>query len=423
MTGSPRKCKQYCFEEKKLIVETYLSERYLDLTVKDFSKICGVAYGTLREWLHSIGRDVTRIEELRGKRRKRACSGQLQLSEPIRALILHVKGRFSDWGPLKIKQYLFRHEQILVPQSSIYRFLKLQGLVKERVPTSGSKSVHDRLFEYPHPLAAVQLDLMDLTLSSGLKIHLVSFLDDYSRFVLGNRFVSVKTMDEVIAAFQESVCTYGVMERVLTDLGSEFVSWQRFTRFEQLLCDLDVEHIASGPAKPQNQGKVERWHQTVRQALRKRGPLDFSSEAQIWIRALTDMYNYERPHQALGGLTPADRFFGVAEELGAELDRYREGKRANQCVYFSCRIGDRKIVVSGPRADNLSIFSNGVRLDENSPAETQLNRTVCADNAQSTAEDAAQSRAKQKRISQLKKTVPTSAPATPSNERIKHRDP
>jgi len=412
MTGSPRKCKQYCFEEKKLILETYLSEQYSNLTVKKFSDICGVAYGTLKDWLNTIDQDVTRIEELRGKRRKNAWPGQLKLSEPIRDLILEVKGRFADWGPLKIKQYLFRHEQVLIPQSSIYRFLKLNGLVKERVSTSDPKSVHDRLFEYPHPLAAVQLDLMDLTLSSGLKIHLVSLLDDYSRFVLGNRFISVKTMDEVIAAFQESVRTYGVMERVLTDLGSEFVSWHRFTRFEELLCDLDVEHIASGPQKPENQGKVERWHQTVRQALKKRGPLDFSSEAQLWIRVLTDMYNYERPHQALGGLTPADRFFGVAEELSAELDRYREGKREGQRVYFSCRIGDRKIVVSGPRADNLSIFSNGVRLDESPAAETQLNRIICADNAPGAAKDAEQSPTQQKQISQLEKTV-SQVPSNP----------
>lgn len=146
----------------------------------------------------------------------------------------------------------------------------------------------------------------------------------------------------------------------LTDHGSEFVSWQRFTRFEELLVDLDVEYIASGPDKKENQGKVERWHQTIRQALRERGPLDYSSEAQLWIRALVDHYNYERPHQALGGLVPADRFWGIAEELSAELGQYRKGRRVGQCLYVACRVGERKVVISGPRSEALSILVDGV---------------------------------------------------------------
>jgi len=275
-------------------------------------------------------------------------------------LVLGVKDANRSWGPLKIKQYLFRHEQLVVPQTSIYRLLKSKGLVNERA--CGEPEPGDRRFEYPYPLAAVQLDLMDLRLSSGLTIHLVTLLDDFSRFVLMSRFVPVKTMDGVIEVFREAVRMYGVMERLLTDCGSEFVSWQRFTRFEELLLDLDIEHIASGPDKKENQGKVERWHQTVRQALRERGPLDYSSEAQLWIRRVADHYNYERPHQALGGLVPADRFFGVAEEVSAELQQYRKGQRSGQCVYFTCRVGDRKVVVSGPRADALSVLVDGVRV-------------------------------------------------------------
>jgi len=360
-----RRCginRHYKFEEKKLVLETFLSKKYSEMSLTAFSGICGIKYHTLYGWGRSIGWDRLRIEELRRKSPKKSVDILTQLSKPVQDLILQVKDRFASWGPLKIKQYLFRHEQVLVPQTSVYRFLKSKGLVKEREEQSTAETGHGRRFEYPYPLAAVQMDLMHLTLSSGVTIYLITLLDDFSRFILGTCFVAVKTMDEAIAAVTESVRTYGVMERLLTDLGSEFVSWQRFTRFEELLSDLDVEHIASGPDKKENQGKVERWHQTVRQALRERGPLDYSSEAQLWIRGVTDMYNYERPHEALGGLVPADRFFGVSEELEAELEQYRKDERSGQRIYFTCRVGDQKIVVSGPRADKLSVMMNGVDL-------------------------------------------------------------
>jgi len=404
----------YQFAEKKLVLETFLSGKYSEMSLKDFSEICGINYGTIYSWGHAINWDLSRIEELIRKSRKKPFESLTQLAEPVQDLILRLKDSFPSWGPLKIKQYLFRHEQVLVPQTSVYRFLKSKGLVKERDKPSTGEARHTRRFEYPYPLAAVQMDLMNVTLSSGVTIYLITLLDDFSRFVLGCCFTAVKTMDATIDAVGEVVRTYGVMERLLTDLGSEFVSWQRFTRFEELLCDLDVEHIASGPDKKENQGKVERWHQTVRQGLRERGPLDYSSEAQLWIRGVTDQYNYERPHEGIGGLVPADRFFGVSEELEAEMERYRKDERSGQRIYFACRVGDQKMVVSGPRTDKLSVMMNGVRLNNDVPLKQfeDLEATVSTDDVNAgNGED-------QRMTKQLEKKLDPVFPDKPTNKDV-----
>ena len=208
------------------------------------------------------------------------------------------------------------------------------------------------------------MDLMHVTLTSGATIYLVTLLDDYSRFVLNSRFIAEKTMDEVIDVVKETVRIYGVFDHLLTDCGTEFVSWQKFTRFEDLMVDLGVEYIASGPDKKENQGKLERWHQTVRQELRDRGPLDYSSEAQFWIRDLCCMYNYERPHQAIGGLVPADRFFGMREEIETELERCNKDRHTGRQLYFVCRVGDKKLVVSGQNRDNVSVYLDGNLLED-----------------------------------------------------------
>ncbi|MCP4410864.1 MAG: transposase family protein [Gammaproteobacteria bacterium] len=375
MTRINRHCS---YEEKKLILEEYLlSGKYEGMRPKEFSAICKVNYRTLMRWGTRIDWDASRIEELKRKGKKKgvAAVAGSNLSEGEQKKILEVAAANQTWGPLKIKQYLWRHEQILLPQTSIYRYMKSQGLVKER--EKGEKEEgHTRRFEYPSPLAGVQMDLMYVKLSSAMTIYLVTLLDDFSRFVLVSRFVAVKTMDEVIDILKEAVRSYGVMDCLLTDYGSEYVSWQRFTRFEALLCDLDVKYIASGPNKKENQGKLERWHQTVRQELRQRGPLDYSHEAQLWIRDLQNRYNYERPHQGIGGLVPADRFFGMHEEIEAELARCRRNENRERQIYFVCRVGERKLVVSGQRQEELSVLMDGKPVEENTSLKNSVGKKI-----------------------------------------------
>jgi len=354
-----RRKSHYTYEEKKHVLERYLlSGEYEGIGRRKFAKICGLSYTTFHSWGVSIDWDGSRIEELRKKKRKRKTREESGLGAGVETKILELKNEHRNWGPLKIKQYLWRHDQIVVPQTSIYKFLKREGLVKERKPEQ-ERAPRTGNFEYEYPLACVQMDLMHLVLSSGLTIYLVTLLDDFSRFVLLSRFIGVRTMDKVIEMLRETVRKYGVMDALLTDCGTEFVAWNRFTRFEDLLVDLDVRYVASGPNKKENQGKVERWHQTIREALRLRGPLDFSSEAQLWIQQLVNMYNYERPHQGIGGLLPADRFFGMEEEIEIELERCRRSQKSDRQIYMVCRIGGRKLVVSGQRSEELTVLLDG----------------------------------------------------------------
>ncbi len=268
MDKSGHRHKNYSFQEKKLVLEAYFQEIAKEdhVNLREFSSVCGVNYWTLRDWLEAVGWDPARIPELHRVRQRRRESSKSALPEAVQELILKIKAQNGSWGPLKIKQYLYRHEQTLIPQTVIYRLLKAHGLVAERrQPEAGEKNC--RRFEYPYPLAAVQMDLLTVTLAGGQRLYLVTLLDDFSRFVLNSRFIAVKTMTEVTGVFTEAVRRYGVMDKLLTDCGSEFVSWQSFTDFETLLAALDVEYIASGPDRKENQGKLERWHQTVRQAF------------------------------------------------------------------------------------------------------------------------------------------------------------
>ena len=77
--------------------------------------------------------------------------------------------------------------------------------------------------------------MLSLKLTGGQKITLVTLIDDYSRYILASIFIAIKEMSEVIAIARSVIKKHGVFERVICDKGSEFVSWQSFTRFEEFL--------------------------------------------------------------------------------------------------------------------------------------------------------------------------------------------
>ncbi len=345
------------YEEKYFALKNYFEN---DLSIKDIATTVCVGESTVRDWLKKIDYDFNNIERLKRKKPdplefKRPVF--VDLPEWVKKEILALIKKSPQMGALKLKQYFFRHHQVVLSEKKIYLFLKEKGIIANR--TKRSPKEHNRRFEYPYPLAAVQVDLLTVELTNKSKIYLVTFLDDYSRYILLSQFISTKTMEEVMRLLMATVKKHGVMEIIICDRGSEFVSWQSVTDFEELLCKLDIELISSGPDTPQNQGKIERWHQTYRQECElSNSGFTLKSEAQLETDNFVAYYNYERPHQGIGGLIPADRYYGLSLEIEQELKSYSNGNRENERIYFSCNINGKKMVVSGPRNGELGVYQN-----------------------------------------------------------------
>ena len=353
------------FEEKKFILENYFKH---GLTSREIVNQFGMGETTFREWLYKIENNITNIERLRHKRFpnpkwKTIIIGEIGDWE--KSVIKELLEKNPGMGPLKIKQYFFRKHQCLLSQKKIYLYLKAEGVIDKRKKKTEKSNEHKRGFEYPEPMTAIQVDLLRLTLIGKEVIYLVTFMDDFSRFILLSEFITEKTMAEVIRLLMKVVKIYGMADIIICDCGSEFVSWQSFTKFEERLCEMDIELIASGPGKPQNQGKIERWHLTYRKEMEAlKGGFNSMAHAQLETNKFVDYYNYERPHQGIGGLFPADRFFGISEELEKELETYKTGNRIKECIYFCCNINGKKLVVSGTRKDELKVYLDGKEVEE-----------------------------------------------------------
>lgn len=355
----------YSFEEKKQILEQYFEK---GLSIPETAQFYKIGGETVRGWLKKIDYDMANVEKLKHARYPATKRNKLHttiLPDWIKEEIKVLLKKNPNIGPLKIRQYMHRVHQELVSASLIYFYLKSEGIIDKRKRKPKEKKKHTRSFEYPYPCAAVQIDLLELRLINKNKIYLITFLDDYSRFILLSRFVTEPIMAEVIKCLITVIKDVGVMERILCDKGTQFVSWHGFTEFEERLCDFDIELIASGPEKPQNQGKLERWHRSYREEhLVKFGQYSSLAQAQLETNRFVDYYNFERPHQGIGGLFPADRFFGIADDLTKELALYKTEQRKNQKIYFCCNINGKKLVISGPRNGELKIHLDGEKISD-----------------------------------------------------------
>ena len=153
--------------------------------------------------------------------------------------------------------------------------------------------------------------------------YLVTVMDDYSRFILSHRLQRDMTADSFIEVVQEAVDRTGMDQvpgtdrtRLLSDNGPGYVS----RAFRDYLGMVGIKHILTAPFHPQTNGKLERYHQTLKRDVNQ-VPYELPSDLEAAIAAFVSYYNYRRYHKALGNLTPSDVLKGRHQEI---LQRRRE---------------------------------------------------------------------------------------------------
>jgi transposase InsO family protein len=159
-----------------------------------------------------------------------------------------------------------------------------------------------------------QLDLIELPLADGTEIKVLTGVDDHSRYCVSAQAMPRATGRAVCRGLAAALARYGVPEEVLTDNGKQFTG--RFGKprpaevlFERILRENGITHRLTRVRAPTTTGKVERFHQTLRkELLATLPPLPSLEVAQQVLDAWVEDYNQRRPHQALGGQTPAERF-------------------------------------------------------------------------------------------------------------------
>ena len=156
--------------------------------------------------------------------------------------------------------------------------------------------------------------------------YLVTVMDDYSRYILAWDLKRDMTADSLTDVVQRAIdatgmCQVPVKDRtsLLSDNGAGYVS----RSFGDYLKLVGIKHILAAPFHPQTNGKIERYHQTLKGEINL-VPCEMPSELKEAIDRFVEYYNHRRYHEALGNVTPADVYYGRREDI---LARRKEAKQ------------------------------------------------------------------------------------------------
>ena len=200
---------------------------------------------------------------------------------------------------------------IYVSESSVYRVLKREGLIKpaEIVGFKAGKEYH-RKTKKPNELWAT--DCAHLKVMGWGWYYLVTVMDDFSRFILAWELKSDMAAGSLIDVVQQAVDLTGMTDVpvedrtvLLSDNGSGYLSRQ----FGEYLRLVSIRHIIASPYHPQTNGKIERYHRTIKDEI-SLIPYDMPGELKEAITAFIKYYNYRRYHEGLGDVTPFDVYTG-----------------------------------------------------------------------------------------------------------------
>jgi len=207
------------------------------------------------------------------------------------------------WGARKIHDVL----NLDVSVRTINRIIERNGLL---IPEDCHRPALSR-FERPNPNDLWQTDLKGVLGRGDARCEPLTILDDYSRFALGLFPASSCKLEPIQAAFQRTFQKYGVPQEMLMDHGIPWWTSAQYlglTRLSVWLMKQDVKLIFCGFNHPQTQGKVERFHRTLAEAVRHYGtPKQFDEWSKL-LSKIRRVYNNIRPHEALGMKTPASRY-------------------------------------------------------------------------------------------------------------------
>lgn len=219
-----------------------------------------------------------------------------------------------EYSPREIATYITDDQGWFISESSVYRILKQNGLI-----TSPAYIVMAAANEFKDKTTQVheqwQIDFTYFKITGWGWYFLVTILDDFSRYIIHWELGPTMETSDAKRAVKKAIELAGLEKkehrpRLLSDNGSCFISgkFKEFTDAEL------KDHVRGAPYHPQTQGKIERYHRTMKNIV-KLNHYFFPNDLKQEVNKFVNYYNNERYHESLKNVTPADVYFGRDKEI------------------------------------------------------------------------------------------------------------
>lgn len=289
-------------------VSTMQSRREFVLLVEQGSAIrglCrrfGISPSTAYKWLarHRAGEGLA-------EHSRRPAHSPARSEATVESAVLELRVAHPKWGARKLRRWLSDRGHAMPAASTVHAILVRHGRIE---PAASAASQPWQRFEHAAPNDLWQMDFKGhFGLRDGSRCHPLTVLDDHSRYNLclaacvGERGESVR--DHLVATF----CRYGLPRRMTMDNGPPWGdTGAAYTAMDVWLMKQGIRVSHSRPYHPQTQGKDERFHRTLRLELLQGRQFDHLQATQHAFDHWREVYNLERPHEALGLEVPMRRY-------------------------------------------------------------------------------------------------------------------
>jgi transposase InsO family protein len=226
---------------------------------------------------------------------------------------------FHDQNPLegyrRLTFMMLDANRVALSPSSVYRVLSQAGRLKRWNGKPSKKGTGFHQPEKPHEHWHIDISYINIC---GTFYYLCSILDGFSRAVVHWEIRESMKEAEVEIVLQRAREAYAdAKPRIISDNGPQFLARD----FKEFIRISGMTHVKTSPYYPQSNGKIERWHQSLKsECIRKGTPLCLEDARRI-VEQYVIRYNTVRLHSAIGYITPQDKLEGREKEIFAERDR------------------------------------------------------------------------------------------------------
>ena len=274
-------------------------------------------------------------------------------SDSMEDAVVELRRKHPAWGGRTLHKRLLKlgHKNVPSP-STITHILHRHGLISPQVSFDRKQP---QPFERAAPNDLWQIDFKgDFQLSSGKRCYPLTILDDHSRYSIGIYACDNQRRQGVMDRFREVFSRYGIPRAIYVDNGNPWGNSRgpmRHSKLSVWLMRQDIEVIHGRPHYPQGRGKIERFHRTLKREVLQGRVLSNLKDAQSAFDPWRQIYNHERPHQALNYDVPSNRY-RVSERPFREIRKEYE---------YSERFETRKVHVA---TGQLQFHSKTYKLSE-----------------------------------------------------------
>jgi putative transposase len=282
----------------------------------------GIPKSTFYAWYERYTADgITALED-RKPRPRRVWN---RIADAVRGKVLELALEQPELSPREVAVTFTDREKTFVSEASVYRLLKAEGLI-----TSPAFILMQAADRFAHPTTAInqlwQTDFTYLKVTGWGWFYLSTVLDDFSRYILAWKLCTTMAAVDVSETLELALQASGLDQtsieqrpRLLSDNGPSYVASDLAEWLEQQ----GMPHTRGKPYHPMTQGKIERWHLSLKSKILLENYY-LPSELERAIAGFVDHYNHRRYHESLDNLTPADVYFGRGQRI---IDMRKEIKR------------------------------------------------------------------------------------------------